>query len=48
VVALISFTDEDDAVFQGNDISYGLAASIWTNDLNMSNTLDGIALLMQT
>ncbi|OUJ70364.1 aldehyde dehydrogenase family protein [Hymenobacter crusticola] len=37
VVALIAFTDEDDAVLQGNDVSYGLAASIWTKDLNRAH-----------
>jgi acyl-CoA reductase-like NAD-dependent aldehyde dehydrogenase len=37
VVALISFKDEDDAVLQGNDITYGLASSIWTKDLSQAH-----------
>lgn len=37
VVALIPFTDEADAVLQGNDVPYGLAASIWTQDLNRAH-----------
>jgi acyl-CoA reductase-like NAD-dependent aldehyde dehydrogenase len=30
---VIGFKDADDAVLQGNDTDYGLAAAIWTNDL---------------
>ena len=30
VAAAIPFKDETDAVFQGNDTSYGLAAAVWT------------------
>jgi len=37
VVALIAFKDEDDAVLQGNDVQYGLAAAIWTRDLNRAH-----------
>jgi acyl-CoA reductase-like NAD-dependent aldehyde dehydrogenase len=33
VVSVIGFEDADDAVLQGNDTDYGLAAAIWTNDL---------------
>src|SRR5260370_16185435 len=33
VVSVIGFKDADDAVLQGNDTDYGLAAAIWTNDL---------------
>jgi aldehyde dehydrogenase (NAD+) len=34
VASAIPFKDENDAVFQGNDTSYGLAAAVWTKDLN--------------
>ncbi|WP_033346343.1 aldehyde dehydrogenase family protein [Catenuloplanes japonicus] len=33
VAALMTFTDLDDAVAQGNDTIYGLSASVWTRDL---------------
>ena len=33
VAVLMRFTDESDAVFQGNDTEYGLSATIWTRDL---------------
>lgn len=32
VAALIPFKDEDDAILQGNDNDYGLAAGVWTLD----------------
>jgi acyl-CoA reductase-like NAD-dependent aldehyde dehydrogenase len=33
VVAIIRFSDESDAVTIANDTQYGLAAAVWTNDL---------------
>ena len=37
VVSVIGFKDEDDAVLQGNDTEYGLAAAVWTNDLSRAH-----------
>ncbi|MBT31097.1 MAG: 2-hydroxymuconic semialdehyde dehydrogenase [Thalassobius sp.] len=37
VVSLMKFTDEQEAVTLANDSKYGLAASIWTNDINKAN-----------
>jgi phenylacetaldehyde dehydrogenase len=34
VASAIPFKDENDAVFQGNDTTYGLAAAVWTKDIN--------------
>jgi acyl-CoA reductase-like NAD-dependent aldehyde dehydrogenase len=34
VGAAIAFKDENDAVLQGNDTPYGLAAAVWTRDLS--------------
>lgn len=34
VASVIPFRDEDDAILQGNDVSYGLAASVWTRDMS--------------
>ena len=33
VASVIPFKDENDAVLQGNDTTYGLAAAVWTNDV---------------
>jgi acyl-CoA reductase-like NAD-dependent aldehyde dehydrogenase len=39
VAALIPFKDENDAVLQGNDTVYGLAAGIWTRDISRAITV---------
>jgi acyl-CoA reductase-like NAD-dependent aldehyde dehydrogenase len=33
VLAVIPFTDEDDAIAIGNDVLYGLAAGVWTQNM---------------
>jgi acyl-CoA reductase-like NAD-dependent aldehyde dehydrogenase len=37
VLSAISFRDLDDAIRIGNDVIYGLAAGIWTRDLNVAH-----------
>jgi len=37
VVALISFKDENDVIFQANDTEFGLAAMVWTKDINRAH-----------
>jgi acyl-CoA reductase-like NAD-dependent aldehyde dehydrogenase len=37
VLSIIPFKDEDDAVLQGNDTEYGLAAAVWTNDVSRAH-----------
>ncbi len=39
VATLIPFKDEHDAVLQGNDTVYGLAAGIWTRDISRAITV---------
>jgi acyl-CoA reductase-like NAD-dependent aldehyde dehydrogenase len=36
VLAVIPFEDEEDAIAIANDVNYGLAAGVWTNDLTRS------------
>jgi len=37
VASVIAFKDENDAVLQGNDTTYGLAAAVWTNDVRRAH-----------
>jgi acyl-CoA reductase-like NAD-dependent aldehyde dehydrogenase len=37
VVSVIPFKDEHDAVLQGNDTLYGLAAGVWTRDVQKAH-----------
>jgi acyl-CoA reductase-like NAD-dependent aldehyde dehydrogenase len=39
VAVLIPFTDESDAVLQGNDTTYGLAAGVWTKDVSRAHAV---------
>ena len=39
VVAAIPFKDEDDAVLQGNETLYGLAAGVWTRDVGKAHKI---------
>ncbi len=39
VGAAISFKDENDAVFQGNNTDYGLSAAVWTRDLSRAHKM---------
>jgi acyl-CoA reductase-like NAD-dependent aldehyde dehydrogenase len=37
VASVIPFKDKNDAVLQGNDTTYGLAAAVWTNDVSRAH-----------
>jgi acyl-CoA reductase-like NAD-dependent aldehyde dehydrogenase len=37
VASVIPFKDVNDAVLQGNDTTYGLAAAVWTNDVSRAH-----------
>ena len=37
VAVLIPFKDEDDAVLQGNETTYGLGAGVWTRDVSRAH-----------
>jgi acyl-CoA reductase-like NAD-dependent aldehyde dehydrogenase len=37
VASVIPFKDESDAVLQGNDTTYGLAAAVWTRDISRAH-----------
>jgi phenylacetaldehyde dehydrogenase len=37
VAVLIPFKDEDDAILQGNDTTYGLGAGVWTQDVSRAH-----------
>jgi len=39
VVSAIPFKDVNDAVFQGNETTYGLAAGVWTNNLKKAHAV---------
>jgi len=39
VLAVMSFTDEEDAVRIANGVQYGLTASIWTNDIRTAHRM---------
>ncbi|MEM9684238.1 MAG: aldehyde dehydrogenase family protein, partial [Pseudomonadota bacterium] len=41
VLTVIPFDDEEDAIRIGNDVRYGLAGYIWTNDLARAHRVSG-------
>jgi len=41
VLAVIPFSDEDEAIAIGNDVLYGLAAGVWTQNMRRALTMAG-------
>ena len=41
VLAVIPFSDEDEAIAIGNDVIYGLAAGVWTQNMRRALTMAG-------
>ena len=41
VLAVIPFSDEDEAIAIGNDVIYGLAAGVWTQNMRRALTIAG-------
>lgn len=39
VLAVTTFTDEDDAITQANDTEFGLAGSVWTKDIHRAHRM---------
>jgi aminomuconate-semialdehyde/2-hydroxymuconate-6-semialdehyde dehydrogenase len=39
IVTIMSFTSEEEVLAMANDVSYGLSATLWTNDLNRTMRL---------
>lgn len=37
VLSIVPFKDENDAVLQGNDTTYGLSAAVWTRDISRAH-----------
>ena len=39
MASVLRFKDENDAVLQGNDTTYGLAAAVWTKDISRAHAV---------